>query len=139
MVLPTGNITVTEDFEVVSEAELPTRTYKLDFERGRCVGFIDRRKAMEQAIYKVLNTHRFAHLIYSDDYGFQNMIGHERLFVQGELPRRIKEALLQDERITSIENFRLEFEKDEAYVSLTAITIYGDVEVLREGIPFVQS
>lgn len=137
MVLPVGGITVTEDLEVVSEAQLPTRTYKLDLERGRCTGFIDRKEAMEQAIRKVLRTKRFAHLIYSDDYGFQDMIGHERLFVRGELPRRIKEALLQDERITSIENFKLDFEKDEAYVSLAAITIYGDVNVLREAIPFV--
>lgn len=137
MVLPVGGITVTEDLEVVSEAQLPTRTYKLDLERGRCTGFIDRKEAMEQAILKVLRTKRFAHLIYSDDYGFQDMIGHERLFVRGELPRRIKEALLQDERITSIENFKLDFEKDEAFVSLTAITIYGDVNVLREAIPFV--
>ncbi|MDH5160331.1 DUF2634 domain-containing protein [Heyndrickxia oleronia] len=137
MVLPVGGITVTEDLEVVSEAQLPTRTYKLDLERCRCTGFIDRKEAMEQAILKVLRTKRFAHLIYSDDYGFQDMIGHERLFVRGELPRRIKEALLQDERITSIENFKLDFEKDEAYVSLTAITIYGDVNVLREVIPFV--
>lgn len=137
MVLPVGGITVTEDLEVVSEAQLPTRTYKLDFERGRCSGFVDQKEAMEQAIRKVLQTKRFAHLIYSDYYGFQNMIGYERLFVRGELPRRIKEALLQDERITSIENFKLDFEKDEAYVSLKAITIYGDVEVLREAIPFV--
>ncbi|MFJ8099413.1 DUF2634 domain-containing protein [Lysinibacillus sp. NPDC096212] len=137
MVLPVGNITVTEDFEVISESQLTTRTYKLDFERGRCVGFIDRREAMEQAIRKVLQTKRFAHLIYSDEYGFQNMIGEERLFVREELPRRIKEALLQDERITSIENFKLDFEKDEAFVSLTAITIYGDVDVLREAIPVV--
>lgn len=137
MVLPVGNITVTEDLEVISEAELPTRTYKLDFEKGRCVGNIDRKVAMEQAIRKILLTERFAHLIYSDDYGFQNMIGYERLFVQGELPRRIKEALLQDERITSIENFKLEFIKDEAFVSLRAVTIYGDVDVLREAIPFV--
>lgn len=137
MVLPVGNITVTEDLEVISEAELPTRTYKLDFEKGRCVGNIDRKAAMEQAIRKILLTERFAHLIYSDDYGFQNMIGYERLFVQGELPRRIKEALLQDERITSIENFKLEFIKDEVFVSLRAVTIYGDVDVLREAIPFV--
>lgn len=137
MVLPEGGITVTEDLEVINEAELPTRTYKLDFERGRCTDFIDGKEAMEQAIRKILQTKRFAHLIYSDDYGFQNTIGQDRLFVRGELPRRIKEALLQDERITSIENFTLDFEKDEAFVSLTAITIYGDVDVLREAIPFV--
>lgn len=137
MVLPIGEIVVTEELEVVSEAQLPTKTYKLDLTKGRSAGQIDRKEAMEQAIMKVLQTKRFAHLIYSDDYGFENMIGYERLFVQGELPRRIKEALLQDERIASINNFKLVFERDEAFVSLSAVTIYGDVEVLREAIPFV--
>lgn len=137
MVLPTEAITLTEDLEILDVAELPTRTYKLDYERGRCSGFIDRREAMEQAILKVLQTKRFAHLIYSDAYGFEQMIGRERLFVQGELPRRIKEALLQDERITSVTNFKLDFEKDHAYVSLTAHTVFGDVDVLREAVTIV--
>lgn len=137
MVLPQGEVIVTEDLEIQSMADSPTLTYKLDFEKGRCAGRIDRREAMEQAIRKVLQTKRFAHLIYSDDYGFENMIGYERLFVQGELPRRIKEALLQDERITEIQNFILVFEKDKAFASLTAITIYGDVNVLREAIQYV--
>ncbi|MEK3886519.1 DUF2634 domain-containing protein [Bacillus sp. FSL K6-3431] len=137
MVLPVGDILITEDLEVIEEADLPTLTYNLDFHRGRCVGMVDGREAMEQAIFKILQTIRFAHLIYSDDYGFENMIGHEELFVRGELPRRIEESLLQDERIMSIEDMQLEFNKDEVLVTFTAITIYEDVEVLREGIPFV--
>ncbi|MGM7683553.1 DUF2634 domain-containing protein [Cytobacillus sp. Hm23] len=137
MVLPSGGFTLNENTRVIDTSSLPTKTYKLNFESGRCSGMVEGKEAMEQAIYKVLGTKRFAHLIYSDDYGFENMIGHERLFVSGELPRRIKEALLQDERITSLLNFKLEFVKDEAFVSFIAITIYGDVEVLREGIPNV--
>lgn len=138
MVLPSSeNIIVTEELEVVDEADLPTLTYQLDFVRGRCNGMIDGRKAVEQAIFKVLQTNRFSHLIYSDDYGFESMIGHERLFVEGELPRRIEEALLQDERITEIENMNLAFNKDKVLATFTAITIYGDVNVLREEIPFV--
>lgn len=131
MVLPLSEFN-SDTFEVIKAEALPTKTYKLDFEKGRCGGQIEGLEAMEQVIFKVLKTIRFAHLIYSDDYGFENMIGHERLFVQAELPRRIKESLLQDERITSLENMELSFEKDEAYVSFTAITIYGDVKVLRE-------
>ncbi|MED4377993.1 DUF2634 domain-containing protein [Schinkia azotoformans] len=137
MVLPTESIELVKDLKVVDAAELPTRTYKLDFEKGRCSGFIDRKEAMEQAIYKVLQTLWNAHLIYSPRYGFENMIGYEELFVRGDLPRRVKEALLQDERITSIEKFKLDFIKDEVFVSFTAVTIYGDVDVLREAIPFV--
>lgn len=139
MVLPIGEITVSEDMEVIDTVQLPTRTYQLDFKRGRCTGMIDGLKAMEQAAYKVLDTVRFAHLIYSDDYGFENMIGHEQLFVRAELPRRIKEAILQDERFTVVNNFRLEFEKDNAYVSFTCPTLYGDVVVLREVIDYVRT
>lgn len=137
MVLPIGEITVTEELEVIDASALPTRTYKLDIGKGRCAGMIEGKEAMEQAIFKSLKTVRFAHPIYSDDYGFENMIGHERLFVRGELPRRIKEALLQDERITGIENFHLDFEKDEAFASLTCLTLYGDVVVLREQVNYV--
>jgi hypothetical protein len=137
VVLPIGNISLAEEVEVVDVATLPTKTYKLDFEKGRCVGMIDGKKAMEQAIFKALNTARFAHTIYSDDYGFEQLIGKEEIFVRAELPRRIKEALLQDERITSIENLKLDFKSDEAYASFTAVTIYGDVNVLREVIEIV--
>lgn len=137
MVLPIGEFTITDEIEIIDEATLPTRTYKLDFERGRCVGMTDRLEAMEQAVFKALNTNRFENMIYSDDYGFEGMTGEERLFVQAELPRRVKETLLQDGRITSVEDFHLEFDKDNAVASFTAITVYGDVNVLREVINFV--
>lgn len=132
MVLPIGEFTITEEIEIIDEATLPTRTYNLDFEKGRCIGMTDRLEAMEQAIFKILNTNRFEHMIYSDEYGFEGMTGEERLFVEAELPRRIKEALLQDGRITSVEDFHLEFNKDNALATFTAITVYGDVNVLRE-------
>jgi len=135
MVIPTDGITITPEIEVVEAAQLPTRTYKLDFAKGRCGGFIDGQKAMEQAIFKVLNTVRFMHLIYTDNYGFENMIGHDELYVRGDLGRRIQEALLQDERITSLSNFSLEFvTKDDVLVDFIAHTIYGDVQLLKEAV-----
>ena len=139
MVLPIGEIAIMEDTEIVSSSQLPTLTYQLNFDSGRCAGKIDQLKAMEQSIFKAFNTKRFAHMIYSDDYGFEHMIGENEIYVRGDLPRRIKEMIFQDERITSIENFVLEFEKDEAFVSLTAVTVYGDVNVLREVIDFVRT
>lgn len=135
MVVPTEGVTITPDIEVIKAAQLPTRTYKLDFVKGRCGGFIDGQKAMEQAIFKVLNTVRFKHLIYSSDYGFENMIGQDELYVRGDLGRRIQEALLQDERITSLSNFTLEFvTKDDVLVDFVAHTIYGDVQLLKEAV-----
>lgn len=137
MVLPIGEFTITDEIEVIDATNLPTKTYKVDFETGRCSGMTEGLDAVKQAIFKTLNTNRFEHLIYSDDYGFENMTGYEELFVRAELPRRIKEALLQDERITSVEDFKLEFEKDKAIVSFVSKTMYGDIEVLREVINFV--
>ena len=132
MVLPFGDFTITQEIEVIESSTLPTLTYKLDLEKGRCIGKVDRLEAMEQAIFKILSTIRFEHLIYSDDYGFEPPIGKEQLFVQGELPRRITEALIQDGRINSIEDMKMTFVKDSVNVSFTCITLYGDVEVLRE-------
>lgn len=132
MVLPVGEISVLEETEVVNAADLPVKTYKLDFEKGRITGMIEGLEAIEQAILKILSTNRFAHMIYSDDYGFENLIGYDEVFVKGELPRRIKEAVLQDERITSIEDFSMVFEGDSVLVKFTAVTLYGDVDVLRE-------
>ncbi|WP_337982607.1 DUF2634 domain-containing protein [Lysinibacillus sp. C5.1] len=135
MALPTEAITITPDIEVMDAVELPTRTYHLDFKRGSCSGLIDGQKAMEQAIFKVLNTIRFKHLIYTNNYGFQNMVGYDELYVRGDLSRRIYDALLQDERITSLENFSLEFiSKDDVLITFVARTIYGDVSLLKEAI-----
>lgn len=137
MVMPQGEFTITNEVDVIDEAELPTRTYKLDFKNGRISGMTDRLGAMEQVIFKILNTNRFEHLIYDDDYGFEGLTGKERIFVAAELPRRIEEALLQDSRITSIEDLQIEFKKDAAFARFTANTIYGDVDVLSEVMPFV--
>lgn len=135
MVIPTDTLTITPDIEVIDAVELPTRTYNLDLVKGRCGGFIDGQKAMEQAIFKVLNTVRFKHLIYTDNYGFENMIGYDELYVRGDLGRRIQEALLQDERITSLSNLSIEFvTKDDVLVDLVAHTIYGDVQLLKEAV-----
>lgn len=135
MVLPTEAVTLAEDINIIDAAELPTRTYHLDFKKGRCSGFIDGQKAMEQAIFKALNTIRFVHLVYTNNYGFENLIGYDELFVRGDLSRRIHEALLQDERITSLSNFFMEFtSKDEVLVTFIAHTIYGDVHLLKEAV-----
>lgn len=135
MVVPTEAITITPEIEVIDTVELPTRTYHLDFKKGCCTGFIDGQKAMEQAIFKALNTIRFQHLIYTNNYGFQNMVGYDELYVRGDLARRIHDAVLQDERITSLEDFSLEFtSKEDVLVTFIARTIYGDVSLLKEAI-----
>lgn len=48
-----------------------SKTYKVDWNSRRVVGYTDGRDALEQAIYKILRTERFAFLIYSWNYGFE--------------------------------------------------------------------
>jgi hypothetical protein len=43
-----------------------TRTYKMDFENNRIMGFTDGLDTLQQAITKILFTERFKNLIYSN-------------------------------------------------------------------------
>ena len=55
MNLPTiETLSLTKEIEVIDAADLPTRTYKLDVENGRCGGFVEGLEAMKQAIYKII-------------------------------------------------------------------------------------
>lgn len=118
--------------EIVFEQQ-PSRTYKLDLQRKRMVGKTDGLDAVKQSVYKILKTERFAHLIYDASYGFEGhgLIGHDPLFVQSELRRRISEALLQDDRVTDITDFQISLEGDSALVRFTVVSDYGtfDMEV----------
>ncbi|ANB62111.1 DUF2634 domain-containing protein [Anoxybacteroides amylolyticum] len=131
MVLPSGGILI-EDLEVNNDSTLPSKTYRLDFENGRCVGMIDGLEAIKQSIFKMLSTERFKYLIYSDNYGFENLIGKERLFVQAELLRRIEEAVLQDTRVLSVEDMNIQFQGDSAIASFVCQTVYGKIEMSKE-------
>lgn len=129
MVLPEGQTILTDEVEVIEESFLPSKTYKLDLKKGRCGGKVDGIEAIEQSIYKIIMTNRFEHLIYSDDYGFEKLTGKDRVFVKAELPRRIKEAILQDDRISSVEDIKIEFEGDSVFATFTCVTTYGDIKL----------
>lgn len=126
-----GSVEIGGDLDVIAPAEQPTRTYKIDFESGRILGFVDGLEAMRQAIYKILRTERFAYLIYSWDYGveLEALFGKSRSVAESELRRVIQEALTADSRITDISNFTVtQTERNILHVSFVAHTIFGDVE-----------
>lgn len=131
MAIPQGG-TLQGDIEIVQQ---PSRTYRLDFQRGRISGMTDRLDAVRQAVYKIFHTERFAYLIYDFAYGYEGngLIGKDRLFVQSEIRRRLQEALLQDDRIAEIKGLQIEFEGDTAQVRFTVICDYGafDMEVTQ--------
>ena len=94
-------------------------------------GHCDDYEAMIQAVYKILNTERYEHIIYSWDYGIElyNLFGKPTDYVCLELQRRISEALLQDDRITSVTDFEFDTSiRKTVQVKFTVHTIYGDIE-----------
>lgn len=128
-----------EDTQQVVKVEHPTRTYKIDHNRHRIVGFVDEQEAMEQAIFKILQTERYDHLaIYNGYYGseLKEMIGWNPIVVIAHAQPRIVEALLRDERITSVTDFTTEVKKSKIYVNFTVKTIYGDIKVTEYEVGF---
>lgn len=114
----------------VQEEQQPTLTYKLDFEKGRASGRIDGLEAVRQAVFKVIQTDRFWHEIYTFDYGHElgSLIGGDVLYVQSEVSRMISEALLQDDRINSIENTTVNVVGDGLAVRFTVVSDFGSFE-----------
>ena len=132
MIPRSANISI-NTLELVNE---PSKTYKLDITNKRIVGFTDELDAIKQAIYLILNVERYEHLIYSWNYGLESndLYGKNINYVISEIQRRIKEALLQDGRITNVDNFSFERNKTTLHVTFTAHTIYGDV---NEGVEVI--
>lgn len=115
------------DFEF---EELPTNTFKLNDSYNQIYGFTDGLEAMKQAIYLILNIERYEYLIFSWNYGIElaDLFGEPISFVMAELERRISEALLQDSRITSVEDFEFDYERNKVFCKFKVYTIYGEIE-----------
>lgn len=112
----------------------PSYTYKLDIERNRVNGMTDEREALLQAVYLILSTERYMHVIYSHRYGveLEEIIGKERDYAICEIKRRISEALLQDDRITEVTDWAFSETRDTVTASFTVKTIFGDISVVKE-------
>lgn len=128
--IPQTNDNLKNDFQF---EEIPTNTFKLDFVKNAFSGFTDELNAMVQAVYLILNIERYEYLIYSWNYGVEliDLIGTEASFAIPEIKRRIKEALLQDERIVAVDDFSFEQSKGKISVTFTVNTIYGDFQTGR--------
>lgn len=122
---------LTNDFEEVTE---PSKNYKLIPDKNRCVGFIDELEAMKQAIFLMLSVERYDHVIYSFNAGveFRDLFGKSTAYVASEVKRRIRECLLQDNRINDVDSFVVTTKKHKVHVSFTAHTIYGEINAERE-------
>lgn len=130
-ILPQGSI-IDNDIELEENYIEPTKTYKI--KDNRIVGFCDEIEALKQAIYLILNTERYEHLIYSDDYGseLKGLIGKDKDIGESEYKRRIKEALIQDDRINNVDNFIFKYDEDSVLIEFIVFSIYGEIHIDKE-------
>ncbi|WP_010292194.1 DUF2634 domain-containing protein [Clostridium senegalense] len=124
-ILPQESI-IYDFINIEDENSISTKTYKIKDER--IVGFCDGIEALKQAIELILNTERYEYTIYSWNYGseLKEIIGQDKLIIESEFKRRIKEALLEDDRIKNVDNFEFNYEKDSALIKFTVFSIYGE-------------
>lgn len=123
--------TISEQFlQSFTENTIPTKDYALSNDKERVNGFVDGIEAVKQAVFFILNTERYEHLIYSWDYGVElkDLIGMPPSYVIPEVERRVTEALTQDDRIESVSDFQFERQKEKLHVTFVVHTIYGDIE-----------
>ena len=120
---------IPNDFEVV---EIPSYTYRMvlptrEGDVTKFTGKTDELDAVQQAVYKILNTERYTYPIYSWNYGIElvGLFGQPIPWVYPELERRITEALVWDDRINSVTDFEFENVKNEVHASFTVNTIFG--------------
>jgi len=120
--------------EIETEREQPSLTYGLDLKRGRIIGKIDGLEAVKQFIHKALITPRFRCLIYNNQYGSeikQTIIADDatREYIEADMPRIVKDAILTDGRVLDAYDFSFSFDTEEAYIRFTAKTIFGETVI----------
>lgn len=129
----TPNVNI--ELNIVESIEFSNVTYRLNLSDGRISEKVDELDSIMQAVQKVLMTERYAYVIYNDAYGveLETLIGQDKDYVRAEIPRRIKEALMIDDRIRDVVNFEIiKGEKDTMYASFDVDTIEGLVRMELE-------
>ncbi len=130
--IPSGNRLLNTVFEV---QEQPSKNYKMYFEQEVVNGYRDELEAMKQVVFKILNTERYQYLIYSWNYGIEllDLFGKPVNYVCAEVERRIREALIQDDRVEEVDSFVFDISKRHVVaVEFTVHTVFGDLDMGKE-------
>lgn len=115
----------------LAEARMPSFTFKVNSETQKVKGFTDLADALSQAIFHILSIERYQYVIYPQSYGSEiaDLIGRPKDYAASELKRTISEALLQDDRIESVDNWSFEFGRNTVTASFTVSSIFGEFEI----------
>lgn len=103
-------------------------------DHDRISGYVDDLGAIAQSAYLILSTERYQFIIYSWDYGVEllDLIGQPIPYVMSELPRRITEALTQDDRIDDVKDFEFEQHGKQLHTTFTVVTNVGNISTELE-------
>ena len=123
--IPASNIGGIE----INEIKQPSKTYKINTTKSEVSikGYTDGLEAVKQAVQLILSTERYMYPIYSWNYGveLESLIGKEYSYIVAEIKRRIREALMQDDRISSVDGFKFTRQDDELYVEFEVVSDVG--------------
>ena len=120
--------------EVLEENVYYNKTYRVTNDGEGILGYLNNRPSLEQTCDFILNIERYKYPIYSWDYGseFVDLIGQDSQYVVTQLPGRIREALIQDNRVNDVSNFQFERDKKKLHVIFDVNSIYGDIPMGME-------
>ena len=120
----------------IIETAYPSKTYKIvfvsqtEFENNdRISGYTDDLQALIQSVYLILNTERYEYIIYSWDYGVEliDLIGKPIPYVLSEIPHRIKDALMQDDRINDVVDFEFDVNRGKVHTTFKIVSNLGTI------------
>ena len=139
MITPSQNSYI-ENNNINAKASNGGKSFSFDFNKGD-FNVIDGRlqeinnlEALKLWITKILKTAKLKFRIYDNtDYGITDLkelitSGLPLPFIKSEIEREVKETLLKNKQIKSVENFKFERERRLLTVSFDCSTIYGSVE-----------
>ncbi|MCY9159946.1 DUF2634 domain-containing protein [Bacillus atrophaeus] len=124
-----------DDIEDDSEVIETSRTYRIDFENGRITNeLITGFEAVKQFVYMALHTERYSYSVFSHDIGneLQEVLSDNETtdaYKKMEIPRLVEEALIYDDRISSVTEFEIEKSGDRFLVSFIVETDEGTLEI----------
>lgn len=129
--LPSGG---TELLQVTTVERQPSLSWRINKETGRIEGTVDGLAAVRQAVEVILNVARFRWQIYSPRSGteWQGLVGQDPGYVAAELKRRVREALMMDDRVLGVPQFTYSAAGEKLAATLTVQTVYGDMDTAVE-------
>ena len=139
MITPSQNSYI-ENNNINAKASNGGKSFSFDFNKGDFnvvdgkLQEIDNLEALKLWISKSIKTTKYKFKVYDGcDYGITDLkelitSGLALPFIKSEIEREVKETLLKNKQIKSVENFKFERERRLLTVSFDCSTIYGSVE-----------